>query len=121
MRIIFGSYTGIYEWFFLRSYPIATAICYVGVVEGVMYMFDILSPPPKFRPYKELFRCLVEMRILMQSEILPNKVEFHVHDVRTWLAVRGRWGTIGQAGRAWRATGAGGAAGQLVECAWEGC
>ena len=59
MRIIFGSYTGIYEWFFLRSYPIATAICYVGVVEGVMYMFDILSPPPKFRPYKELFRCLV--------------------------------------------------------------
>ena len=55
-------------------------------------MFDILSPPPQFRPYKELFRCLVEMRILMQSEILPNKVEFHVHDVRTWLAVRGRWG-----------------------------
>ena len=55
-------------------------------------MFDILSPPPKFRPYKELFRCLVVMRILVQSEIIPNLVEFHVHDVRTWLAVRGRWG-----------------------------
>ena len=60
-------------------------------MEGVMYMFDILSPPPKFRPYKELFRCLVVMRILMQFEILPYMVEFHVHDVRTWLAVRGRW------------------------------